>query len=138
LLWTIGHYSFLSVLYSLAWLVLLLLFRLVLHRPVLAAAALWLAVVPVNLYGVNVWVELMMSATTSAVLVALLYRYGALALGSGLFFSFVTLTVYSVSDVRSLLPLLALLALVLYAFHASLAGKPAFGALAMDEDAATP
>jgi serine/threonine protein kinase len=131
-----------AVNWSIAWMALLVLLRLALRRDLAAAAAL---AVLLALPGVMVQdPSLRLTAFAVApVLVWILYRFGVLAVAATVMVRIIlydaplTLDLSAWYATRSVVTLLVLFGLALWGFHLALGGKPAFGAMADEEQAAT-
>jgi serine/threonine protein kinase len=129
-----------AVSWSVAWMALLVLLRLLLRRDLAAAGAL---AILLGAPGVVLQdPSLMITAFAVApVLVWILYRFGVLAVAvtvttrAILFGVPLTLDLSAWYATRSVVTLLVLFGLALWGFHLALGGKPAFGAMTDEEHA---
>jgi len=92
-----------------------------------------------TLSPLNILVDLPITAIQSALFLLVLIRFGLLALAISWFLFYlsflmpITLTLSLWYAGRSAFVLLFLIALALYAFRSALAGRPIFGAIAVDD-----
>jgi hypothetical protein len=126
--------------WSLAWLALLVIFRLVLRRNVAALAAVWICVSMVSLSGGAPLLRFaLVSAAIAAPILYVLPRHGVFALAAAVFFRNLLANTPATFDMnawyafRSTATLALLVAICAFAFYTSLAGKPLFGAAMMEE-----
>jgi len=130
--------QFSSVLWAMVFLFMLVLLRIVLRNGPLAVA-LWCLLVASPLVGENVWFELGGGLVRALVLFVVLTRGGLLALAVSLYFLFNILESPFTLDptlwyaTRVLPVALVLVGLAAYGFRTSLAGKPAFGRVLLED-----
>jgi hypothetical protein len=117
----------------------LFLARLILRQRWLAIAATGLVLVVINMGGENFSVEFPMALVVAALILAVLLRFGLLALAVAQFtFSLLASFPYILGFSRwyagrSLFALLVILALAFFGFRTALAGQPIFGSAALDD-----
>lgn len=130
-----------SLLWSLGWLGMLVLLRLVVRRDGIALTAVWLVLSTTALFLSSRSLQIL-TPVTMAVALFLLYRFGLVAM---LAFSFarqllfdtpLTLDFSAWYSVRSMTVALVVFLLAAWAFHTSLGGKPMFGNVLADEEQA--
>jgi serine/threonine-protein kinase len=124
--------QFSAVLFSMTFLFLLVLLRMVVRRQWLAAA-IWCLMVAVPLMGEHAVPGWVGGLFRGVLMLVVLTRGGLLMLATLMFVMFVTLELPLTLDVsawyasRGWPPLLVIAGLAVYGFHTSLAGKPMFG-----------
>jgi hypothetical protein len=129
----------LSAIQALAVTSLLILSWVILRRRWLAVGVAGLVLALLDISGENILVEVPMVLALASLTILAATRFGIVALAASflsraLLLSFpLTLDFSRWYSGRSLLVLLILTGLAVYGFRASLGGKPAFGAAALDE-----
>ena len=133
------HRQLIAVTLALVIIFVLFLTRLMLRRRWLAVAATGLVLVVMNMGGENFSVEFPMALVVAALFVAVLLRFGLLALAVAQFVFLLLESFPFTMDFslwyagRSLFALLIILGLAFYGFRTALAGQPIFGSAALDD-----
>jgi hypothetical protein len=128
-----------AVMYALGWATMLVLFRLLLRRDMLALAGLLLAMSLVGVGGGNPLVEYVVAVAALWIMVLVLWRVGILALAASFFAYYVLLGTPLTFDLsvwyglRSYAVLLVLAAIGFWGFYVALAGKSLFGSALLEE-----
>jgi len=130
--------QFSAVLFSMVFLFMLVLLRLLLRNDLLAVV-LWCLLVGSPMVGGNVAFEWVGGLFRAIVLYQVLTRGGLLALAVSLFFMFSILEVPLTLDLsawfatRAVPVVLVLVGVAIYGFHTSLGGKPLFGRALLED-----
>ena len=129
------------MLFSLITLSLLFLARVFLRKQwwAVAVTGILVIVLQLGISGENFWVALPFTAVVGTLSLIVLIRFGLLALFVFNAYFILLATLPVTVDLsrwyigRSLFILLILIGLAVYGFRAALAGRPAFGSLAVDD-----
>jgi hypothetical protein len=135
------NYFNLAVLYSLGWLMLYAMLKRLIRKEPATLMALWVLVALVNITR-DPLLDFAVGLLIMAPLMIAFRRVGVLALATSFVFLYVVQWTPLTTDfsqwyaLRAAMIVLALVGIAIFAFRVALAGKPAFGALSMEEEVA--
>ncbi|HSP13999.1 MAG TPA: serine/threonine-protein kinase [Thermoanaerobaculia bacterium] len=140
---TVSQALLLGTVWSMAWLTMLIIFRLVFRREAVAFVVVWISIAMVGLSGGAPLFRFAIGlAALAPGIFYVLLRHGLFALAATVFFRQALLTMPATFDLnawysfRSTAILALLIAVAGYGFYTSLAGKPMFGAAMLEEQPA--